>query len=98
MTSLYITKAFPPDIKPVHDGVYMVGDSLRELDNQRQFAKFEDGLWGTYYATIQEAYDLPMDCFYASQSKWWRGVTQEVKPDPVKISRTSKSKSASLKP
>jgi hypothetical protein len=74
--TMKLTPTFPPDIKPVHFGIYEVTAIEDNGDVMYGFARF-DGVWGCLYPTLWEAEHKPMDAFYASQSKYWRGILQQ---------------------
>lgn len=73
-----MTPVFPHDIRPVHPGLYMVGVCKKDIDGDEppypKWAKFDGEVWGCSYVNKSEAETLPMDAFYADQSKCWRGV------------------------
>lgn len=76
-----LSPVFPPHIKPVHAGVYMVSnfdDGFKniagDMPTDPLWARFDGEVWGCHYGSKQEAETSPMDAFYADQKKYWRGV------------------------
>ncbi len=67
---------YPPEIKPKQNGVYIASADPASVDGSNTgitaFARFENGLWGVGYLSAEEAATLPMECFFADQSKYWR--------------------------
>ena len=81
MKQMKLTPIFPPDVKPHWPGVYMASsthDGPGRISGERPkragYAKFDGEVWGCIYATKIEAETMPMDAFFATQSKYWRGV------------------------
>lgn len=70
---MQLTPLFPPEIKPVHHGVYAVCLYDGNEPSLHGYARF-DGVWGCIYPTVEDAYQQPMDAFFASQRKHWQGL------------------------
>jgi len=73
-----LTPTFPPEIKPARPGVYMVAANKEDIDGETPadpgYAKFDGEIWGCRYIRLLDAHEMPMDSFYADQSKYWRGL------------------------
>ena len=77
------TKIFPPDVRPVRSGAY----ETREVDVETGAARgpwlfsWYDAphrIWGCGHADAETAWRHP-EYEFASQSKQWRGLTEEQK-------------------
>jgi hypothetical protein len=67
------TNWFPPQIKPVHEGVYKTEHTIKG-QVFFGFSKFEKGLWSYREPTIEKAaHSRPS--YVALQHKWWKGLT-----------------------
>ncbi len=83
-----LTPWFPPDVKPVHEGVYQIEDYPLndEYEQILCYACWRDGGWGySSWATGQEGIDMcTEDWFRSNDGSWltergcrWRGLNKQ---------------------
>lgn len=79
-----LTGVFPPDVLPSRSGVYWtqtLDPETNEPAGEWGFSYFDatDRVWGCAYDDVDSAARGP-DYEFASQTKQWLGLTEEVKP------------------
>ncbi|WP_334021343.1 hypothetical protein [Burkholderia orbicola] len=85
ITDDMLTEWFPPEVKPIHVGVYQAcmevfTDRFGTSHIEYGFAKWDGQRWGAMHTDIKSAAEL-IPWHAASQSKSWRGLNKEPQRD-----------------
>ena len=69
------TEWYPPEVKPVHSGVYEISYSPKSSNKALHgFAHFDGELWGWKQETAERAEKFPVRRVDNIQNKHWRGL------------------------